>query len=287
MHGDAFGDDHDSERDRRPRWLRVTAALAKAGGTKIDRRHPHPVADMASATVANTGTVTPAPASTSEPALRGFTPPTTWRAGGHHPPGVLGALGAGDALDDDLAVFVDEDCHDSDCLAPELGRAGQRRHPSCRLAFQTGDAGAVQNGGDLRRRCCHRGVRRWASSGRPRTLAELSMPTAWTMPLATASQAVMPPKMLTKTDLTFGSPRMIPSPSAMTCAEAPPPMSRKFAGLLAAVLLACVSHDIERAHDQTCAVADDADTALELDVVEVLRSWRAPRAGRWPSRRRS
>ena len=51
------------------------------------------------------------------------------------------------------------------------------------------------------------------------------------MPLATASQAVMPPKTLTKTALTCGSPRMMCSPLAITSAEAPPPMSRKFAGL--------------------------------------------------------
>ena len=50
------------------------------------------------------------------------------------------------------------------------------------------------------------------------------------MPFATASQAVMPPKTLTNTALTSASPRMISRPSAMTCAEAPPPMSRKLAG---------------------------------------------------------
>ena len=41
----------------------------------------------------------------------------------------------------------------------------------------------------------------------------------------------MPPKTLTNTDFTSGSPRMISRPSAITSAEAPPPMSRKFAGL--------------------------------------------------------
>src|SRR6185437_13563473 len=50
------------------------------------------------------------------------------------------------------------------------------------------------------------------------------------MPLATASQEVIPPKTLTKTDFTDGSPRMISSPSAITSAEAPPPISRKLAG---------------------------------------------------------
>ena len=50
------------------------------------------------------------------------------------------------------------------------------------------------------------------------------------MPLATASQAVMPPNTLTNTLFTSGSPRITSSPSAITSAEAPPPMSRKFAG---------------------------------------------------------
>src|ERR1700728_42014 len=38
----------------------------------------------------------------------------------------------------------------------------------------------------------------------------------------------------------------------------------------AAELLARVGHHVERGHDQAGAVADDADLALELDVVEVL-----------------
>ena len=50
------------------------------------------------------------------------------------------------------------------------------------------------------------------------------------MPLATSSQAVIPPKTFTNTALTSGSPRMISSPLAITSADAPPPMSRKFAG---------------------------------------------------------
>ena len=40
--------------------------------------------------------------------------------------------------------------------------------------------------------------------------------------------------------------------------------------LHAAVLLARVCRDVERRHDQARAVADDADLAVELDVVEVV-----------------
>ena len=51
------------------------------------------------------------------------------------------------------------------------------------------------------------------------------------MPLATSSQEVMPPKTLTNTARTWSSPRMMSRPLAITSAEAPPPMSRKLAGL--------------------------------------------------------
>ena len=43
-------------------------------------------------------------------------------------------------------------------------------------------------------------------------------------------QAVIPPKTLTNTALTWASSRMTSSPLAMTLASAPPPMSRKLAG---------------------------------------------------------
>ena len=90
------------------------------------------------------------------------------------------------------------------------------------------------------------------------------------MPLATATQEVMPPKTLTNTLLTCGSPRMTSSPAAMTSADAPPPMSRKLAGFTPPWLLAGVGDDVEGRHDEPGAVADDADLAVELDVVEVV-----------------
>ena len=55
-------------------------------------------------------------------------------------------------------------------------------------------------------------------------------PRAVTMPLATSSPLVMPPKMLMKIDRTLGSLLMTSRAPAMTSAEAPPPMSRKLAG---------------------------------------------------------
>ncbi|COX50468.1 Uncharacterised protein [Mycobacterium tuberculosis] len=53
------------------------------------------------------------------------------------------------------------------------------------------------------------------------------MPSALTIPVATASHEVMPPKTLTNT----WSPSTTSRPAAITSAEAPPPISRKLAGL--------------------------------------------------------
>ena len=51
------------------------------------------------------------------------------------------------------------------------------------------------------------------------------------MPLATSSPLVMPPKMLMKIDRTLGSLLITSRAPAITSALAPPPMSRKLAGL--------------------------------------------------------
>ena len=71
-----------------------------------------------------------------------------------------------------------------------------------------------------------------------------------TMPLATASQDVMPPKTLTNTLFTCSSPRMILSPQPSLPADAPPPMSREIGGLDTAVVLPRVGDDVERGHHQ-------------------------------------
>ena len=55
--------------------------------------------------------------------------------------------------------------------------------------------------------------------------------SASTMPLATSSPRVIPPKMLMKMDRTAGSLLMTSNAPAITSALAPPPMSRKLAGL--------------------------------------------------------
>ena len=91
------------------------------------------------------------------------------------------------------------------------------------------------------------------------------------MPLATSSPLVMPPKMLMKIDRTFGSLLMTSSAPAITSALAPPPMSRKLAGLPPTWLTMST-----RAHREPGAVGDDADGAVEADVLQALA--RAPPA---------
>ena len=90
-------------------------------------------------------------------------------------------------------------------------------------------------------------------------------PRAVTMPLATSSPLVMPPKMLMKIDRTLGSLLMTSRAPAITSAEAPPPMSRKLAGLAAHLV-----DDVDGRHGQAGAVGDDADEPVEPDVLQAL-----------------
>ena len=115
---------------------------------------------------------------------------------------------------------------------------------SFRLGVSGGELGGAARGAV---HGVHPVTRGWLASARMRRPSSALLPSsrttsglvassprscrAETMPLATASQAVMPPKTLTKTLFTAGSERMISRPLAMTSAEAPPPMSRKLAGL--------------------------------------------------------
>src|SRR5690606_13055200 len=145
-------------------------------------------------------------------------------AGGEHLGRVLGALGPGDALNDDLAAGIEEDRHVS--YAPAASSAA--------LSAALSMVSTCVTSGWLASLRMRRPSSTLLPSRRTTSGLVASSPrifSASTMPFATASQAVMPPKTLTNTLLTSGSPRMTSRPAAMTSAEAPPPMSRKFAGL--------------------------------------------------------
>ena len=85
------------------------------------------------------------------------------------------------------------------------------------------------------------------------------------IPLAISSQRVMPPKMLNRIAVTFGSEVITSSASTIASAFEPPPASRKLAGLAARL-----GDDVERRHAEAGAVSEDADVAAELDVGEAL-----------------
>src|SRR5690606_26804824 len=148
-------------------------------------------------------------------------------AGGEHAGGVLGALGARHALDDDLGVLVEEDSHR--CQTPAFASSAALSAAASMVSTRC-TPGSFASSRILRPSSALLPSSR-TTSGRvicsPRSSSSLK---ACTIPLATASHAVTPPKTLTNTLLTSGSLRMTSRPAAMTSAEAPPPMWRKFAG---------------------------------------------------------
>ena len=91
------------------------------------------------------------------------------------------------------------------------------------------------------------------------------------MPLATSSQAVMPPKTLTKTDLTCSSWRITSSPLAITSALAPPPMSRKLAGVTPPCFSPAYATTSRVDMTSPAPLPMMPTAAVELDVVEALR----------------
>ena len=77
------------------------------------------------------------------------------------------------------------------------------------------------------------------------------------------SQRMMPPKMLISTAFTLLSESRMRNAFLTCSADAPPPTSRKFAGLPPASLMMSIVR-----HRQTGAVDHARDVAVELDVVE-------------------
>ena len=75
----------------------------------------------------------------------------------------------------------------------------------------------------------------------------------------------MPPKMLTSTARTLGLDRISSKAAVTRSLVAPPPTSRKFAGLPAVQL-----DQIHGRHGKACAVHHAGDVAVEGDVVEVV-----------------
>ena len=201
------------------------------------------------------------------PPFPGVTPPTMSVPVASIRRGVLGALRAGHALHDDLGALGEEDRHGSGPLRCELGHAARgivhrvheldtsgRRRPQDPPAL----VGVVA-------------VEAYDERlGRPRRPSRASSSSACTMPLATASHAVMPPKTLTNTALTSRVAEDDLEPVGHHLRRGAAADVEEVRGLLPAELLPGVGDDVQRAHDQAGAVADDPDRAVELDVVEPL-----------------
>ena len=102
-------------------------------------------------------------------------------------------------------------------------RRGPLRASSARIAAST-RAGCRRRRGSARPCSALVPSRRITIGARSSTRRSAS-----TIPLATSSPRVMPPKMLMKIDFTFWSKLITSSAAAITSALAPPPMSRKLA----------------------------------------------------------
>src|SRR5262249_24603818 len=133
--------------------------------------------------------------------------------------GMKGALGAGEALADDLGGGVGEDGHHAaspsavTALSAESARFSADRigSPDSRRIFLPSSTLVPS---------------RRTTSG---TWSPISRAAA-TTPSAITSQRMMPPKMLTRMPSTLGSDRMILKAAVTRSLVAPPPTSRKFAG---------------------------------------------------------
>src|SRR5262245_8080033 len=139
--------------------------------------------------------------------------------------GMERALRAGEALADDAGAVIDENRH---------GLCGNH-HAAPFTAATAFLAASSRSSAETMARPDS------ASSSLPRATLVPSSRTingtaiwvsraAAMMPSAMMSQRMIPPKMLTRTALTFGSERMIPNAAVTRSLSAPPPTSRKLAG---------------------------------------------------------
>ena len=170
--------------------------------------------------------------------------------------GVKGALLAGEALADHAGVLVDENAH-----AYLLTFGGQRDD----LARRVGEIGGGRDG---ERAVRQHFARLSAFVPSRRTTTGTATPTCLTAiitPSAIRSQRTMPPKMLTRMARTFLLDRISLKAAVTRSAVAPPPTSRKLAGLAAVQL-----DQVHGGHGEPGAVHHAGDVAVERDVVEVV-----------------
>src|SRR4029079_4388857 len=152
----------------------------------------------------------------------------------HHLFGVELAFVAGHALHDDRRLFVNQDTHRSSPLGLFYAALF---HAATALSAASAKVSAVISFNPLSAR-----IFRPSSTLVPASLTTSGTftSTVWqacTTPFATQSQRLMPAKMLTSTARTLASDNTNFSAVAIRSGEAPPPTSRKFAGLPPACLI--------------------------------------------------
>src|SRR5205814_7015790 len=133
--------------------------------------------------------------------------------------GVEGALGAGEAMADDLRILVDQARHQRASLTAFtiFSAASARFSPE------------MMGSPEFARIFLPRSTL-VPSSRTTRGTCRLTSRAAATTPSAMTSQRMMPPKMLTRMPSTLGSRRMILNAAVTRSLVAPPPTSRKLAG---------------------------------------------------------
>src|SRR5829696_2690486 len=150
-------------------------------------------------------------------------------AGRDHPAGMPEALGAGHPLDDHPGRLGEKNGHSRSTPQP-LPASSATRSAAPSMVSTCSTPGSAASVRIRRPRSALLPSSRTTSGSVTASSRDSSSRKACTIPFATSSQAVIPPKTFTRTDRTDGSARMISSPFAITSAEAPPPMSRKLAG---------------------------------------------------------
>src|SRR6187431_833297 len=248
----------------------VAAALVKAAGTKMTLTSA-PVASIASATEPNTGTVVPPSNSTVVPALRGLTPPTIavpersirWVCFMPSEPVMPWTMTLESAVRKMAMGVVSLFALVGSVAGGQLGGpAGGAVH-----GVLDEDAGVVALGQDA-----------------PALLDVVAVEAHHERPVLLVAEGVERPDDAVghgvagrdaaedvdedALDLRVGQDDVQPVGHHLGARAATD--VEEVGRLLAAELLAGVGDDVQGAHDQPGTVADDADRAVELDVVEVL-----------------
>src|SRR4051794_15273932 len=216
VRGDAFGD-RDDERDAGVLGLedRVGGKARRnehhggVGAGGVDRRmngveHRHPVDVLATLSRGDAG--------------------DDVRAVSAVVGGMEGALPAGQAGDHVPGVGPDEDAHAVVRSRSDASATTSAAAPS--MVCSTWTLGSSASASSRRPSLSLVPSSRTTNGTSGLTSAKASM-----SPRATSSQRVMPPKMLNRTALTFGSERITSTALTIASALEPPPASRKFAGL--------------------------------------------------------